>query len=83
MGGEEYPLCHQRTRYVGCQASMGPLKSVNQLKLNTLGPGRKTNIPSPSMIANLSAAIEKSPRTLTAVMFGIKGMAKCFPGGKA
>lgn len=35
------------------------------------------------MIASLSAAISKSPRAFTAVMFGSAGTLKCSPGGKA
>ena len=43
----------------------------------------KRNEPSPSMMASLSAAIEKSPRTFTAVTLGHSGTAKCLPGGNA
>ena len=43
----------------------------------------KRNEPSPSMMASLSAAIEKSPRTFTAVTLGHWGTAKCLPGGNA
>ncbi len=43
----------------------------------------KYDSPSPSIIANRSAAIAKSPSTLTAVMFGKGGTWKCFPGGNA
>lgn len=39
--------------------------------------------PSPSIIAKRSAAMSKSPKTLTAVMFGNEGTEKCFPGGNA
>jgi hypothetical protein len=39
--------------------------------------------PSPSIIAKRSAAISKSPKTLTAVIFGNDGTEKCFPGGNA
>ena len=35
------------------------------------------------MMANLSAAIEKSPNAFTAVTFGNGGTVKCFPGGYA
>lgn len=35
------------------------------------------------MIASLSAAIAKSPSTLTAVTFGSEGTVKCLPGGYA
>ena len=39
--------------------------------------------PSPSIMAKRSAAISKSPKTLTEVMFGSDGTEKCFPGGNA
>lgn len=35
------------------------------------------------MIASLSAAIAKSPRAFTAVMFGCSGTVKYFPAGYA
>lgn len=40
-------------------------------------------VPSPSIMANLSALIQKSPRALTAVILGREGTEKCWPGGKA
>ena len=39
--------------------------------------------PSPSIMAKRSAAIPKSPKILTEVMFGNDGTEKCFPGGNA
>ena len=41
------------------------------------------DVPSPSIIASLSLAIEKSPSALTAVTFGSDGMVICSPGRKA
>jgi len=41
------------------------------------------DVPSPSIIASRSFAIEKSPSVLTAVTFGSGGMVRCSPGGNA
>lgn len=47
------------------------------------GETRVKDVLSPSTIANLSAAIPKSPNTLTEVTFGNGGTVKNWPGAKA
>jgi len=52
-----------------------------QFKYHSLNA--KYNIRSPSMIANLSAAMKNPPILLTDATFGKGGILKCSPGGYA
>lgn len=58
-------------------------QSQNEPGASRAGPKYNNHAPSPSIIARRSASIQKSPRALTAVIFGKAGTEKCFPGGKA
>ena len=51
--------------------------------ISEMSEKEKSDEPSPSMIANLSAAMSKSPSSLTTVTFGKLGILKCSPGRKA
>ena len=63
--------------------STGPPRINYDTSMVAVGKKGGSAVPSPSMIASLSAAIAKSPRAFTAVILGCVGTVKCFPGGYA